>query len=70
MKLENENLDEPQKPQLDIGTVSGIFLLEFKKKYYRFWKMIYFNYHPHSYFSDGFVKHYNKLKQLEPDKWS
>jgi hypothetical protein len=55
---------------LNISDVIGSFILEYKKKYHRFWKMIYWNYHPHNYFSDGFVKHYNKLKELEPDKWS
>lgn len=45
-------------------------MIKIKKIYHRFWKMLYWTYHPHSYFSDGFVKHYNKLKELEPDKWS
>lgn len=53
-----------------IYAVMCSFILESRKKYHRFWKMIYWNYHPHNYFSDGFVKHYNKLKELEPDKWS
>lgn len=44
--------------------------VEARKKYHRFFKMIYFNYHPHGYLSDGFVRHYNALKKLEPDKWS
>jgi hypothetical protein len=48
----------------------GKHYIEFMKKYHRFWKMIYFNYHPHNYFSDGFVKHYNALKKLEPGKWN
>lgn len=30
-------------------------------------KMIYFNIF--GYMSDGFVYHYNKLKELEPNKW-
>jgi len=40
------------------------------KKYHEFWKMIYFKYHPNSYFSDGFVRHYDSLKKIEPSKWS
>lgn len=28
MKLENENLNEPQNPQLNIGAVSGSFLFD------------------------------------------
>lgn len=45
-------------------------MIKIKKIYHRFWKMLYWKYHPYSYFSDGFVKHYNRLKELEPDKWS
>ena len=45
------------------------FILELRKKYHRFFKMIYWNYHPYGYFSNGFIRHYCKLKRLEPGKW-
>ncbi len=38
MKLENENLNEPQKPQLNIGAVSGSLFYQKVEKLVNEWK--------------------------------